>query len=519
MDLTKVLGLLDTAETSLNSLRSEVLPETPPPAETTTIVVKAGDDLQKALAQASIDKSGKPVVVRLAPKATFMGGALPNNSHGQRITVRPDFDDENLGGGKRIDPANSDLPKIAPRLTSGATLTGSGGGVRAYRFMGLNILPTGSSYAQIALGDANTTDPATTPDDIAFDRCVIHGDAVKGQKRGILANCRRVTVMGCDMRHHGFVGQDAQCIVGWNGPGPFTIVGNLLEGYGENIMFGGGTVRSDAMVPSNILIGGNWIRKNKQLWDALAADGKWAVKNLLELKNARDVEIAGNLIENVWTHGQTGTAVLFKAAANAESVPLARCHRVRLHHNIVRHAGSFLRINNSEGGTTLGSDDIEIAHNIGYDFGTSVWTGDGSAIGLGGGPDNVRLLHNTLLHKAQFLKFWENASLHYCPGMQVVGNIAQEGAYGIVGQGYTGGLPALTAYAPGVQWDANVIEDDVTRSVKWPTGTTLLGVGGLATALKSDFTTSLTQRDRAGILVGADVASIRSMFAVYGLTF
>ena len=35
------------------------------------------------------------------------------------------------------------------------------------------------------------------------------------------------------------VGQDTQAIAGWNGPGPFTIDNNYLEGAGENVMFGG----------------------------------------------------------------------------------------------------------------------------------------------------------------------------------------------------------------------------------------------------------------------------------------
>jgi hypothetical protein len=35
------------------------------------------------------------------------------------------------------------------------------------------------------------------------------------------------------------VGFDAQAIEGWNGPGPYLIDNNHLEGSGENIMFGG----------------------------------------------------------------------------------------------------------------------------------------------------------------------------------------------------------------------------------------------------------------------------------------
>ena len=35
------------------------------------------------------------------------------------------------------------------------------------------------------------------------------------------------------------VGADSQAIAGWNGPGPFQIVNNYLEGAGENFLLGG----------------------------------------------------------------------------------------------------------------------------------------------------------------------------------------------------------------------------------------------------------------------------------------
>ena len=39
------------------------------------------------------------------------------------------------------------------------------------------------------------------------------------------------------------VGFDSQAICGVNGPGPFKIVNNYLEGSGENVMFGGADPR------------------------------------------------------------------------------------------------------------------------------------------------------------------------------------------------------------------------------------------------------------------------------------
>lgn len=53
------------------------------------------------------------------------------------------------------------------------------------------------------------------------------------------------------------VGFDAQAICGVNGPGPFKIVNNYLEGSGENIMFGGADPAIRDLVPSDIEFRGN----------------------------------------------------------------------------------------------------------------------------------------------------------------------------------------------------------------------------------------------------------------------
>jgi hypothetical protein len=59
-------------------------------------------------------------------------------------------------------------------------------------------------------------------------------------------------------------------------------------------------------VPTNIQIRRNYLTK------PIAWKGStWAVKNILELKNAQDVVIEGNLLEYNWSAAQTGYSVLF----------------------------------------------------------------------------------------------------------------------------------------------------------------------------------------------------------------
>ena len=68
------------------------------------------------------------------------------------------------------------------------------------------------------------------------DRVYIHGDPLYGQKRGIAlqraATSRSAIPTSSEIKA---VGADAQAIGGWNGPGPFSIENNYLEGVGRGL--------------------------------------------------------------------------------------------------------------------------------------------------------------------------------------------------------------------------------------------------------------------------------------------
>lgn len=496
-----------------------------PPVDAVTIIrVVAGGDLQRALDMAATDTSGKPIQIRLEPRATYTGTFIFRaKTHNFDIDIMPDWDHSTNVGEGLIDGARRDLPTLAPASLSAPVITATDPAASNYKLTALRIAPTGRDATQISLGSATATDPLATPTGWVFKQCQIHGDAVNGQKHGMVWNCRQATADRCDMRHHGYAGADAQCILGYNGPGPFTIIGNYLEGYGENVMFGGGTVRSLAMIPRDIVIKGNIFTKNKTLWDNLGA--KWSVKNLLELKDAENVLIEGNLFENCWTNGQTGTAILFKAAANSEPAAWVRCRRVTFRNNVVRNAGGFLAINNSEGtGTTMGCDDITIENNVAYNLGGTVWTGNGHAFRLGGGPKSIKLLHNTTPDNAHaFLYTWNDPAIDKMANLQIVGNIARESSYGIFGSNSPGqGVLCLDAYAPGWVCTANVFEDNSSVG-KYPVGNTKVPDSSLKTGINSRFEpidpAILATVDSNGKVAGADVAAIRAIFSQHGISW
>ena len=259
------------------------------------------------------------------------------------------------------------------------------------------------------------TDLAQVPSELVIDRCYIHGDAALGQKRGIALNSGKTDIIDSYISDIKAIGFETQAIAGWNGPGPYRILNNYLEGAGINVLLGGADPGIPGLVTTNVEFKRNHLKKQvawRQAalatptnvrtntsffgalkitvyytivaagtaamdvpmfsrptaetsvrlqgargtvtvsWNAVAGATRyrvyrntapnsqtryfettstsfvdsgsnqlitggipwaasWTVKNLFELKNAKKVEIDGNLMENSWTDAQTGYAVLF----------------------------------------------------------------------------------------------------------------------------------------------------------------------------------------------------------------
>src|SRR5207245_7659455 len=148
--------------------------------------------------------------------------------------------------------------------------------------------------------------PADLPHDLIFDRVYVHGTLQANLRRGIALNSASTAIIGSHIADVHEVDADSQAIAGWDGPGPFRIVNNYLEGAGENVMFGGADPSIHGLVPSDIEVRRNHFAK-PLAWKAggPAYEGTpWTVKNLFELKNARRVLVESNLFERNWVHAQ-----------------------------------------------------------------------------------------------------------------------------------------------------------------------------------------------------------------------
>ena len=422
------------------------------PPSGATVLVRAGADLQ-----AAIDAAQPGDVLALEPGATFTGPfvlrAKPGN---QWITLRPALNDEHLpSAGTRVDPS---FAKMMPKLEWGTgPVVAAEPGAHHYRFIGIEIRPRAGTflYNLVTLG-VDEPSMAALPHHVIFDRCYLHGDPVKGSRRGIAMNAWQSAVVDSYLSDFKEEGADSQAIGGWNGPGPFKITGNYLEAAGENVMFGWADPSIPELVPSDIEVRGNHFAKplgwksGEPGYEGTA----WTVKNLFELKNARRVLVDGNLFEYGWAQAQNGFAILFTVRNQDGGAPWSVVEDVTFSNNEVRHAGAAVNV--------LGRDDLHpsrqaarlaIRNNLFEDIGGDRWGGNGTLLQILNGSTDVVFDHNTALQTGHMV-FAEGQ-----PHTRFVftNDIAPHNELGMVGTGTAPGRQTLTTYFPGATVVRNVI--------------------------------------------------------------
>jgi hypothetical protein len=355
----------------------------------------------------------------------------------------------------RVDPSYAKaMPTLEARRGS---VIRAALGAHHYRFIGIEIRPRKNVflYNLVLLGEAETS-PEEVPHHIVFDRCYLHGDPKKGTRRGIAMNSAHTAVVDSHLSDFKEIGADSQAIAGWNGPGPFKIVNNYIEGAGENVIFGGAPPTIDRLIPSDIEIRHNHFSKplSWKMGEPNYGGKPWAVKNLFELKNARRVLIEENLFEHNWVHAQNGFAILFTVRGDDGRVPWAAVEEVTFTSNVVRHtAGGINILGRDDNGPSGQSRRILIKNNLFEDVGADRWGGGGRLFQLLNGTAEVVIDHNTALQTGNILTV--DGPPH--TGFVYVNNLTPHNEYGIFGGGVGVGNPAIQKYLPGAVIRKNVM--------------------------------------------------------------
>lgn len=442
------------------ALNAQVLPELPqeyvevcfPTTANTITVCASGCDYANGQLQQAINTAQPNSTILLQAGHTYSGTyTLPAKTGNGWIVIRSNTTDAQLpAADERMTPAFSSLlPRF--QAPAGQTALTFLSGAHHYYLMGLEVTTTGYSFDLIRAGDGTQNTLDALPHDLVFDRMYIHGHPTLGTKRGIALNSARTAVINCHINDCKGEGQDTQAICGWNGPGPFKIVNNYLEGAGENVMFGGANPNIQDLVPSDIEVRNNHFFKPLSWKEGHPdfAGTAWCVKNLFELKNAQRVLVEGNILQNNWADCQNGFAVLITPRTQSGASMWSRVTDVTWRYNI---------LTGSDGGYNFsGHDDqldnpvstrILMEHNLAYAI-----SNVNKLYQFLNGTEHLTIRHNTSLNTGTTTSAGGDPTLF----LTFQDNICGFGNYGVCGTGAGCGNGTINTYFPGSTFSHNVL--------------------------------------------------------------
>jgi hypothetical protein len=544
-----------------------------------TRTVRRGDNLQTVLNGAVPGD-----VLLLEAGAEFVGNfVLPVKSGTLPIVVRSSFHDQLPATGQRIQPPQASLlarlrsPNASPALRTVA-------GAHHWQLQYLEFGANQNGYGDIIqIGDGSSAQNTIekVPHDFLLSHLYVHGDPLVGQKRCVSLNGARVTIRDSHISDCKGVGMDTQAICGWNGPGPYLIENNYLEGAGENVMFGGadpaipdlvadgitfrhnlvsrpmswrnpiigtpqnpsgmampggalapgsyayrivarravgqGTIgRSTASVEATVPVAesGSAVRLT---WQAVAgvteyrvygrsagAQGQfwtvngteftdsgtvgtteavptspgtvWSVKNLFELKNAREVVVENNIFENHWKEAQSGYAIVLTPRNSNGGCAWCVVEDVRFEYNLVRNVAAGINLLGYDNGNpSRQAADIVFRENLFTGLSTALG-GNGWFMLMGDGPRDIVLEHNTIDSNGNtVINVYGGTSTdpREVHGFQMIGNAARHGTYGINGAYFAYGNAILNGFFPDAVFTANYLAGGAPS--RYPAGTLFAG--------------------------------------------
>jgi hypothetical protein len=406
--------------------------------------------------QAALDRADAGTTILLAPGARYVGNfVLPAKPPSDTfITIRTDGA-ALPGPAERTGPKYADALAILQSPTNQPTLRTASG---AHHWRVENV-----AFGPNARGDGNVIELGQPPPaqrsldgiahDLILDRVYVRGDPELGQKRAIALNSAATRILNSYIADIKAAGIETQAIAGWNGPGPYVIENNHLEAAGVNVMFGGADPSVPNLVPTDITIRGNTITR------PLAWRGsRWTIKNLLELKNARQVLIERNVFENHWTQAQAGYAILFTPRNQNGTAPWAVVEDVRFVDNVVRHVAAGINISGTDDERPSGrATRITIARNRFEDVDGPKYGGPGDFLQIGNAPADVRIEGNTVDHTGRMVSLYGNGTRRAVEGFVFRGNALRHNRYGVIGSGTAPGRGTFERYLPGAVFEGNVI--------------------------------------------------------------
>jgi hypothetical protein len=187
----------------------------------------------------------------------------------------------------------------------------------------------------------------------------------------------------------------------------------------------------------------------------------WSVKNLFELKNARNVVIEDNIFENHWKESQPGYAIVFTPRNSNGACTWCIVEQVRFENNIVRHVAAGINLLGYDIASrpTRQTADVVVRNNLLHDMGAG-YGGGGWFLLMGDEPRNVLVDHNTVSHTGNALAFIYGGtagSPRRIYGARITNNAAKHGSYGINGEFFSYGNGIIQGFLPGAVVTGNYL--------------------------------------------------------------
>ena len=372
--------------------RASVSTTYPTPAR--QVRVAAGASLQAAL-----DAAQPGDELLLAPGATFIGNFILRNKGTSTawITIRTDVSDAAIGAqGTRMTPTRAASARLAKILTpNNAAAIATALSAHHWRLTGIEV--GGTSGAQeingiIRLGDGSGAQNSMSlvAHSLVVDRVYVHGLTSQAVGRCISLQSATSAVVDSWISECHSNNGDSQGIVGWNGPGPYLIKNNHIEGGHQGVFFGGADPAITNLSPSDITVIGNHITR-PTTWI-----GVWQTKTIIETKNARRMLLEGNVIENVWASAQAGYAVLLKSENQSGGAPWSQSTDITVRNNMIRNMGNGFNIAADPGwAPAVPAARITIVDNVLENLGRAPFNGSAIPLQILGGTFDVLVAHNS----------------------------------------------------------------------------------------------------------------------------
>ena len=191
---------------------------------------------------------------------------------------------------------------------------------------------------------------------------------------------------------------------------------------------------------------------------------EWVIKNLIEFKNAQQVLVDGNIIENVWAAGQVGYAVVITPRNQYGTAPWVRVQDVTFSNNIIRNAVAVL--------TLAGYDDLapsqqtqRITFRNNLIYGIDSTGGWAKTFTIGLSPAYLVFDRNTIIQQNTSVLFAYGSQI---PGVVFTNNVTLHNQYGIMGNGGQPGTYSINMYFPGGIVTNNVLAGGVASAYPVP---------------------------------------------------